>query len=206
MQRQRFHNQYQYLFIESICNDNVVLEQNYQYKMMYSPDYADFHNEQVPSPPPPPLSPLSCCVRYRCKVTCTCSLSSDPLVLTDSRCLTRVGLLQNRSSSNLVAGPSRRPDKQQPTSATAAGRLCPLKVRVPYRVCLVPCRSRMTSESVGSRFSCIGSWQRSHLHGHIDWASTDCCRQLWRTSGTAFGDTRRSTRPSPTVTCTTSSS
>ncbi|BDA46799.1 6-phosphofructo-2-kinase/fructose-2,6-bisphosphatase 4 [Coccomyxa sp. Obi] len=37
--RNRFHGKWQYLFIESICNDPDVLEQNYRYKMMYSPDY-----------------------------------------------------------------------------------------------------------------------------------------------------------------------
>lgn len=46
-QRQRFHGQFQYLFIESICNDQAVLEQNYRYKMMYSPDYAKVESEQV---------------------------------------------------------------------------------------------------------------------------------------------------------------
>lgn len=46
-QRDRFHNHYQYLFIESICNDTAVLEQNYRYKMMYSPDYAGFRDAQV---------------------------------------------------------------------------------------------------------------------------------------------------------------
>lgn len=45
--RRRFHNHYQYLYIESICNDTVVLEQNYRYKMMYSPDYAGFDDEQA---------------------------------------------------------------------------------------------------------------------------------------------------------------
>lgn len=39
VQRSRFHGKWQYLFIESICNDPDVLEQNYRYKMMYSPDY-----------------------------------------------------------------------------------------------------------------------------------------------------------------------
>eukprot|EP00798_Chlamydomonas_sp_ICE-L_P009745 gene9745-7620_t len=34
-----FHGRYQYLFIESICNDQKVLEQNYVFKMMFSPDY-----------------------------------------------------------------------------------------------------------------------------------------------------------------------
>ena len=38
-QRNRFHGRWQYLFIESICNDVEVLAQNYRYKMMYSPDY-----------------------------------------------------------------------------------------------------------------------------------------------------------------------
>lgn len=47
VQRKCFHNRYQYLYIESICNDTVVLEQNYRYKMMYSPDYAGFDDEQV---------------------------------------------------------------------------------------------------------------------------------------------------------------
>eukprot|EP00884_Botryococcus_braunii_P005345 jgi/Botrbrau1/14811/Bobra.0332s0004.1 len=38
--RNRFHGKWQYLFIESICNDVTVLEQNYRFKMMYSPDYV----------------------------------------------------------------------------------------------------------------------------------------------------------------------
>uniref|UniRef100_A0A7R9VHD7 6-phosphofructo-2-kinase domain-containing protein n=1 Tax=Chlamydomonas euryale TaxID=1486919 RepID=A0A7R9VHD7_9CHLO len=33
------HGRYQYLFIESICNDQHVLEQNYLFKMRFSPDY-----------------------------------------------------------------------------------------------------------------------------------------------------------------------
>ena len=37
--RARFHGRWQYLFIESICNDPAVLELNYRFKMMYSPDY-----------------------------------------------------------------------------------------------------------------------------------------------------------------------
>ncbi|KAK9918087.1 hypothetical protein WJX75_001099 [Coccomyxa subellipsoidea] len=37
--RNRFHGKRQYLFIESICNDPDILQQNYRYKMMYSPDY-----------------------------------------------------------------------------------------------------------------------------------------------------------------------
>ena len=39
--RARFHGRWQYLFIESICNDQDVLEMNYRFKMMYSPDYAN---------------------------------------------------------------------------------------------------------------------------------------------------------------------
>lgn len=47
LQRQRFHGHFQYLYIESICNDQTVLEQNYRYKMMYSPDYARVDSEQA---------------------------------------------------------------------------------------------------------------------------------------------------------------
>jgi 6-phosphofructo-2-kinase / fructose-2,6-biphosphatase 3 len=47
MQRSRFHGRWQYLFIESICNDIEVLEQNYRYKMMYSPDYAGCDTAEV---------------------------------------------------------------------------------------------------------------------------------------------------------------
>ena len=32
VQRSKFHGKWQYLFIESICNDPQVLEQNYRYK------------------------------------------------------------------------------------------------------------------------------------------------------------------------------
>lgn len=46
-QKARFHGHWQYLFIESICNDGAVLEQNYRYKMMYSPDYAGADSEDV---------------------------------------------------------------------------------------------------------------------------------------------------------------
>ena len=38
--RARFHGRWQYLFIESICNDTAVLELNYRFKMLYSPDYT----------------------------------------------------------------------------------------------------------------------------------------------------------------------
>lgn len=47
MQRNRFHGRWQYLFIESICNDAEVLAQNYRYKMMYSPDYKTSDSESV---------------------------------------------------------------------------------------------------------------------------------------------------------------
>ena len=47
LQRERFHGKWQYLFIESICNDPAVLEQNYRFKMMYSPDYKDVDTEAV---------------------------------------------------------------------------------------------------------------------------------------------------------------
>ena len=39
-QMERFHGRYEYIFIESICQDEEVLEQNYRYKMLYSPDYV----------------------------------------------------------------------------------------------------------------------------------------------------------------------
>ncbi|GAX77020.1 hypothetical protein CEUSTIGMA_g4467.t1 [Chlamydomonas eustigma] len=42
-----FHGRYQYLFIESICNDPVVLEQNYLFKMKYSPDYKGVDKEEA---------------------------------------------------------------------------------------------------------------------------------------------------------------
>ena len=43
--RDRFHGRWQYVFIESICNDPVVLERNYMWKMIYSPDYKDMDRE-----------------------------------------------------------------------------------------------------------------------------------------------------------------
>lgn len=39
-QRAALHGSYQYLFIESICNDTSVLEQNYRNKMKFSPGAA----------------------------------------------------------------------------------------------------------------------------------------------------------------------
>jgi hypothetical protein len=35
------------MFIESICNDTEVLEQNYRYKMRFSPDYQGVDTETV---------------------------------------------------------------------------------------------------------------------------------------------------------------
>ena len=49
LQTKRFHNKWQYLYIESTCNDPQVLEQNYRYKIMYSPDYKDVNTEEVRS-------------------------------------------------------------------------------------------------------------------------------------------------------------
>lgn len=37
--RDRLHGRVQYMFLESICNDQTVLEQNYRLKMRFSPDY-----------------------------------------------------------------------------------------------------------------------------------------------------------------------
>ncbi|KAK9817958.1 hypothetical protein WJX72_004907 [[Myrmecia] bisecta] len=43
--KSRFHLKWQYLFIESICHDPQVLEQNYRHKMLYSPDYQNVDTE-----------------------------------------------------------------------------------------------------------------------------------------------------------------
>jgi len=43
--RDRLHGRHQYMFLESICNDNVVLEQNYRLKMRFSPDYTGMDME-----------------------------------------------------------------------------------------------------------------------------------------------------------------
>lgn len=43
----QFHGRYQYMFIESICNDEEVLEQNYRNKMKYSPDYVGMDSEEA---------------------------------------------------------------------------------------------------------------------------------------------------------------
>ncbi|KXZ51897.1 hypothetical protein GPECTOR_11g330 [Gonium pectorale] len=44
--RNTFHGRFQYLFIESICTDNDVLERNYRFKMQYSPDYTGMEEQQ----------------------------------------------------------------------------------------------------------------------------------------------------------------
>ncbi|GLI68462.1 hypothetical protein VaNZ11_012887 [Volvox africanus] len=45
--RSNFQGQWQYLFIETICSDPAVLEQNYRNKMKYSPDYKGVDTEQA---------------------------------------------------------------------------------------------------------------------------------------------------------------
>ncbi|PNW72565.1 hypothetical protein CHLRE_16g691888v5 [Chlamydomonas reinhardtii] len=45
--RSKFHGQFQYLFIETICSDPAVLEQNYRNKMKYSPDYKGVDVDQA---------------------------------------------------------------------------------------------------------------------------------------------------------------
>ena len=47
LQRERIHGRWQYMFIESIITDESVLEQNYKYKMMYSPDYRNQDPDKV---------------------------------------------------------------------------------------------------------------------------------------------------------------
>lgn len=46
-QREQFHGRFQYLFIESICNDEEVLERNYTAKLEKSPDYQNVDPSQV---------------------------------------------------------------------------------------------------------------------------------------------------------------
>ncbi|KAG2447462.1 hypothetical protein HYH02_007783 [Chlamydomonas schloesseri] len=45
--RSKFHGHFQYLFIETICSDPAVLEQNYRNKMKYSPDYKGVDVDQA---------------------------------------------------------------------------------------------------------------------------------------------------------------
>lgn len=43
----RFHNKVQYMFIESICNDEETLRKNVELKLKYSPDYANTSADEV---------------------------------------------------------------------------------------------------------------------------------------------------------------
>ena len=45
--RSKFHGKFQYMFIESICNDEQTLERNYLLKMKYSPDYKGVDTYKV---------------------------------------------------------------------------------------------------------------------------------------------------------------
>ena len=45
-----FHGKVQYMFIESICNDEETIRKNTELKLRYSPDYVAMDHEQV-SPP-----------------------------------------------------------------------------------------------------------------------------------------------------------
>mmetsp|Transcript_4692 Transcript_4692/g.12865 ORF Transcript_4692/g.12865 Transcript_4692/m.12865 type:complete len:554 (+) Transcript_4692:118-1779(+) len=45
--RSQFHGRWQYLFIESICSDEEVLNSNYRAKMRYSPDYKGMDEEKA---------------------------------------------------------------------------------------------------------------------------------------------------------------
>ncbi|KXZ48046.1 hypothetical protein GPECTOR_30g141 [Gonium pectorale] len=47
--RSKFHNVWQYLFIETICSDPTVLENNYRNKMQYSPDYTGVNVDKAVS-------------------------------------------------------------------------------------------------------------------------------------------------------------
>lgn len=51
MQRARLHGRWRYIFIESVITDEAVLQQNYRYKMMYSPDYQNQDPSKVASWP-----------------------------------------------------------------------------------------------------------------------------------------------------------
>lgn len=45
--RERLHGRFEYMFLESICEDQKVLEENYRLKMKYSPDYRGAHMEDA---------------------------------------------------------------------------------------------------------------------------------------------------------------
>ncbi|KDD72310.1 6-phosphofructo-2-kinase, partial [Helicosporidium sp. ATCC 50920] len=44
---QRFRGRWDYIFVESVCNDREVLERNYKLKLLYSPDYAGMEPERA---------------------------------------------------------------------------------------------------------------------------------------------------------------
>ena len=101
-QRARFHGQWQYLFIESICNDQAVLEQNYRYKMMYSPDYAGADSEEVRCYQNPWTS-----IQVPCRASFVCYQICDPHASGSS----------NRSASS---------SRQQSLQATISDAVCPI--------------------------------------------------------------------------------
>lgn len=43
----KFHNKVQYMFIESICNDEETLRKNVELKLKYSPDYEHTTAEEA---------------------------------------------------------------------------------------------------------------------------------------------------------------
>jgi 6-phosphofructo-2-kinase/fructose-2,6-biphosphatase len=45
--RDRFHGRFEYMFLESVCEDQKVLEENYRLKMKYSPDYRGVKMEDA---------------------------------------------------------------------------------------------------------------------------------------------------------------
>ncbi|KAF5833944.1 6-phosphofructo-2-kinase-domain-containing protein [Dunaliella salina] len=45
--RSQFHGRWQYLYIESICSDEEVLNSNYRAKMRYSPDYKGMDEDKA---------------------------------------------------------------------------------------------------------------------------------------------------------------
>lgn len=45
--KQRLHGTFEYMFLESICQDEEVLEKNYRLKMKFSPDYRGVNMEQA---------------------------------------------------------------------------------------------------------------------------------------------------------------
>lgn len=45
--KDRLHGRYEYMFLESVCEDEKVLEENYRLKMKYSPDYMGVDMENA---------------------------------------------------------------------------------------------------------------------------------------------------------------